>query len=110
MLSKPSYKDNDPKGWCGDPSRGAAMGRVGIIGPKDFAGRLCLRRVRMSACGAYDSNGTYYGHGNPIYWYASDDGEIDGTLRAVPSWETKGTRANARAQVLALYPNAKIRK
>lgn len=99
----PSYKTNDPKGWCGDPRRGAAMGRVGIIGPQDFSERLCLRRVRMSACGAYDENGTYYGIGAPIYWYASDDGEIDGTLRA-------GSRESARAQVLALYPKAKVRR
>jgi hypothetical protein len=23
----PSYKTHDPKGWCGDPQRGAALGR-----------------------------------------------------------------------------------
>jgi hypothetical protein len=109
-MASPSYKDNDPKGWCGDPRRGAAMGRNGIIGPADFAGRLCLQRVRMSACGAYDSNGTYFGHGNPIYWYASDCGEVDGTLRAAPAYDSKISRADARRQILELYPNAKIRK
>src|SRR5690606_26966366 len=26
----PSYSTNDPKGWCGDPRRGAAMGRPSV--------------------------------------------------------------------------------
>ena len=28
---KASYKANDPKGWCGNPSHGAAMGRHPIV-------------------------------------------------------------------------------
>ena len=24
---RPDYTTNDPKGWCGDPARGAALGR-----------------------------------------------------------------------------------
>ncbi len=79
------------------------MGRPGVKGPDAYSERLCLRRVRMSACGAYDSNGTYFGRGAPIYWYASDDGEIDGTLRA-------SSRASAREQVLAKYPKARVRR
>jgi len=53
--------------------------------------------------GGYDPNGTYFGHGEPLYWYASEDGEIDAMLRAA-------TRDDARTKVLAKYPNAKVRR
>lgn len=98
----PDYKTYDPRGWCGDPRRGAALGRPTVKGPADFAGRLCLRRVRIDS-GGYDPNGTYFGIGRPLYWYADDDGEIDGVLRA-------DDRADARARVLDMYPNAKVRR
>ncbi len=97
---RPSYKTNDPRGWGGNPSRGAALGRSTRRGPEDFDGKLTLRQVRLDS-GGYDQNGTYFGHGNPLYWYASDDGEIDGVLRA-------HDRDDAKAQVLKLYPRAKF--
>jgi len=50
-----------------------------------------------------DCNGTYFGIGSPLYWYASDDGEIDGMIRATD-------RQDARAQVIAMYPAAKVRR
>ncbi len=98
----PDYSTYDPKGWCGDASRGAAMGRPTVKGPADYAGKLALRRSYIDS-GGYDRNGTYFGIGAPLYWYASDDGEIDGMLRAC-------NRASAREQVLALYPKAKVRR
>ena len=99
----PDYKTNDPKGWCGDPKRGAALGRPTVHdAPKSFAGHIRLRRVRLND-GGYDNNGTYFGHGGPLYWYASDDGEIDAMLRA-------GSREQARTEVLAVYPKAKVRR
>ena len=104
------YTTHDPKGWCGDPKRGAALGRPTIKGEKTYSGRLTLRRVYLNQ-GGYDPNGTYFGHGDPLYWYASEDGEIDGVVRAtgrsgiVPGW-----RGSARAQVLKLYTNAKVRR
>ncbi len=99
------YKTNDPKGWCGDPERGAAMGRpsIHLDEPRNYGGRLHLRRVRMSACGAYDSNGTYFGSGTPIYWVASADGEIDYVLRA-------DSREQAKLQVRETYPNARFHR
>ncbi|MFA4971496.1 MAG: hypothetical protein WC683_02705 [bacterium] len=100
-MSRPSYKTHDPKGWCGDPKRGAAMGRGTWEGPPTFSGKITLRKVRMSADGAYDENGTYFGFGTPIYWFANDDCTIDGTLRAK-------SREDARNQVLAMYPKAKF--
>jgi len=102
----PSYKTNDPRGWRGDPRRGAALGRVTMHDPEstEVRGRLTLQRVKMSPCGAYDSNGTYFGVGLPLYWCAYDDGdhEIDFVFRAID-------RSDARQHVLGLYPNAKVR-
>lgn len=78
-----SYQDNDPKGWCGDPSRGAALGRATIcdVDKATFAGKLTLHRVHIDA-GGYDPNGTYFGTGWPIFWYSDDEGQVDGVLRA----------------------------
>jgi hypothetical protein len=108
-ASKPDYSTHDPKGWCGDPRRGAALGRPTVKGSPGFEGKIYLRRVYLDM-GGYDRNGTYFGHGNPLYWYADADGEIDGMLRAKASYDWKVTRADAREQVLALYPEAKIRR
>ena len=101
-MTGPDYSTHDPRGWCGDPGRGAAMGRPTIEGPRDYAGKLYLRRAYLDS-GGYDRNGTYFGHGDPLYWYASEDGEIDRMLRAK-------SRKSARWQVLCLYPNAKVRR
>jgi len=99
---KPSYKDNDPKGWCGDPKRGAALGRASVKGDRKHDGRLFMRLVRLDS-GGYDTNGTYFGHGRRLYWYSSEDGSIDGTVRGE-------TRAQAREKVLRDYPNARIKQ
>lgn len=97
------YKTNDPRGWCGDMRRGAALGRPTIHdAPADFEGKIGVRRVYLNQ-GGYDPNGTYFGRGAPLYWYASEDGEIDAMTRA-------GDRAAAREIVLAKYPKAKIRR
>lgn len=96
-----SYKANDPKGWGGDPSRGAALGRPSIHdAASSDAIKLHLRRVRLDS-GGYDPNGTYFGHGERLYWYASDCGSVDAMLRA-PSREA------AKARVRALYPKARF--
>lgn len=93
-----NYATNDPKGWCGDPSRGAALGRDSIH-TDDYAGPLTLRRVLLD--GDYDELGTYWGSGKPIYWYASPEGEVDACLRA-------RDRVEAREAVLVRYPGASI--
>ena len=100
-LTMVSYKDNDPKGWCGDPKRGAALGRHYIEGKHDYNGKIVLRQVNLDS-GGYDCNGTYFGHGGEqIYWFAAVDGSIDGTLNA-------RTREIAKNQIRKLYPNAKF--
>lgn len=95
------YSTNDPRGWCGDPSRGAAMGRPSIH-EAGYSGPLSVRRSYLNS-GGYDSNGTYFGTGNPLYWVSSPDGEVDYMLRAF-------ARADAREHVLATYPGAKVRR
>lgn len=99
----PDYKTHDPRGWCGDPSRGAALGRPTLVGPGDFDGALTLQRMHLDS-GGYDSNGTYFGSGPdtlPLYWCASDDGEIDFMLRA-------STWVDAAEKVARRYPHAKL--
>lgn len=99
MSNAPSYKANDPRGWCGDPSRGAAMGRGSYHAEdKNAPVKLFLRKVRLDS-GGYDSNGTYFGRGLPLYWAASADNEVDYMLRAQ-------SRAAAKALVWKDYPEA----
>ncbi len=98
----PSYSENDPKGWCGDPRRGAAMGRPTVAGDSSYSGRVYLRRVYLDQ-GGYDKNGTYFGHADPLYWCVSEDGTIDRMLRG-------HDRNDARSQVLEWYPKARVRK
>jgi len=99
----PDYAKNDPGGWCGDKSRGAALGRATITDePKDFAGKLSVQRVRLNS-GGYDKNGTYFGHGQPLYWCANEECTVDFMLRA-------RDREDAVSQVRQDYPNAKIRR
>jgi hypothetical protein len=98
------YSVNDPKGWCGDPKRGAALGRPTIHdAPKEFEGRILISDIRLRS--DYDRNGTYFGFvpGTKLYWYRSDDGAIDAMVR-------KRTRAEVRDHVLNIYPKAKVRK
>lgn len=97
----PSYKTHDPRGWCGDPSRGAALGRPTVADGEPI-GKMTLRKVRMcSCCGAYDSNGTYFGVGQPLYWYADEGGNVNAVTRAVD-------REDAKRQVLEIYPTARF--
>lgn len=102
----PDYTTHDPKGWCGDITRGAAMGRPTVQRePREYAGRLHLRRVRLDS-GGYDKNGTYFGTGAgtmPLYWCANDEGTVDFMLRAA-------TRDTAIHNVRLEYPNARIRR
>jgi len=98
-VSRPDYKKNDPKGWCGSPARGAALGRSDIRDATEetFKDRLTLRRIRLN--GDYDHLGTYWGSGAPLYWCASDDGLLELTLRA-------SSREQAMSRVREQYPKA----
>jgi len=97
----PDYSTNDPKGWCGDPKRGAAMGRPQVQDePEGYTGKVYLRKVRLDA-GGYDRNGTYFGAGGGLYWCCSAENSIDFMVRA---W----SRADAKRKVHAVYPKVRF--
>lgn len=73
------YGTNDPLGWCGDPTRGAALGRPSITGTPE--GTITVRLSPLD-CQGYDRNGTYFGSGMPLFWYADVGGEVDAMERA----------------------------
>jgi hypothetical protein len=73
-----NYSDHDPKGWCGDPSRGAALGRPSVLGLPQ--GVVTVRHSPLDRQG-YDRNGTYFGHGAPLFWYSDEEGNIDSMER-----------------------------
>lgn len=98
-MSKPRYEDRDPRGWHGDPSRGAALGRVSVRKP-GAAGRLTLQRIRINS-GGYDRLGTYWGIGAPLYWCASEDGRYETTFRAA---DREAAKAHVAADAWAPQP------
>jgi len=126
MTKGPDYGRHDPRGWCGDPSRGAALGRPSIHDvsrPDLVTCRLYLRKIRLND-GGYDCNGTYFGHAEPLYW-CSSDGEFgvfaklsDSYPPGAPShdWLTfeidfmirAPSREAAKAEVRSIYPNARF--
>lgn len=75
-----TYKRNDPRGWGGDPSRGAAMGRTSMIQIPD--GDNCptgftIHVEHILLIEGYDPNGTYFGSGGPLFWvYAQAEVEV----------------------------------
>ncbi len=96
-----SYKTHDPIGWCGNANRGAALGRGSYHAEdKNLPIKFILRQIRIDS-GGYDSNGTYFGIGNPIYWCANEEYEVDFVLRAY-------NREQAKAEVREQYPNARF--
>jgi hypothetical protein len=79
---------------------GAPMGRY--TGPdylETEAGRINLCRIRLDR-GGYDPGGAYWGWGAPLF-YACDG---DGNSRFFRAAD----RADAKAQILADYPDARF--
>jgi len=102
----PDYKDRNPGGWGGDPSRGAALGRRDVQGDPDYTGKVTLRRVRLDS-GGYDPLGTYWGNvrGSYVYWAAADDPTGE------ENWELvirAGHREQAKAIVRQSYPDCRF--
>jgi len=83
----PKYSKNNPRGWCGDPRRGAALGRPTIRNhDSSYVGTIHISHVRLDADG-YDPYGTYFGIGGKMYWISSDDGGLDYMERGVTIWD-----------------------
>jgi hypothetical protein len=69
------YQKED-RGWCGDRSRGASMGRSGNLSA-DVRAELRVRRVPLDE-GGYDPGGSYWGSGEgtlPLFCIFNDEGE-----------------------------------
>lgn len=95
------YSVYDPKGWGGDPRRGAALGRPIITRtPRETTIKLHVQKVRINS-GGYDRNGTYFGVGGSLYWIYSDDGDVDFVVRA-------HDRDYARSEARYRYPYARF--
>jgi hypothetical protein len=96
------FKKNAPKGYCGDPVRGAAMGRADINPTAEPAGPLTVCFVERYD-GGYDVCGTYWGcssdHG--LYFAYGDDAE--GNDIEMLFW-AKGD-VSARKYMLNMYPD-----
>jgi hypothetical protein len=58
--------------------------------------KFTLQRVRLNA-GGYDSSGSYWGAGSPLYWYCHDEGWPEGHIRAAD-------RRSAKAYIRGLFP------
>jgi len=61
---------------------------------------MTLRKIPLCS-GGYDPNGTYFGIGLPLYWYADQGGNVDDVLRAKD-------RDDAKRQVLQRYATARF--
>jgi hypothetical protein len=59
---------------------------------------LHVRRIRIDE-GGYDENGTYFGSGDPLFWFADGAGDVDAVLRA------KGL-TDAMSKIRETYPLA----
>lgn len=103
------------RGYMGDRRRGASLGRATCNTFTDKQGRTFemtvtadaapfrLVRVRMSADGAYDAGGAYWGCGDPLYYFEGPLTDINGYVRGK-------TRDAAKDAVRQLHPLARFFK
>lgn len=80
---------------------GAPMGRRAKHGELSTADqKFTLRRIPINQ-GGYDSGGAYWGLGQPLYLYESEDCKVSDFIRAKD-------REDAKAKVRQRYPSAKF--
>lgn len=66
----------------------------------NYAPKVTLQRIRLDS-GGYDPQGAYWGIGQPLYWAATDDRQLDNTFRAYD-------RAAAKTHVRKSIPGARF--
>lgn len=93
-------QSNASSGWMGDASRGAALGQPSQVPEAAPLSRISLRRERLDS-GGYDSSGSYWGIGSPLYWAADDSG-------AYEEWFRASDREAAKEHVRETYPAARF--
>ena len=78
---------------------GAPMGRVSEIA--EFPNqKIFVQHVPLHD-GGYDSGGAYWGEGQPIFWYHSDDSATSAFIRA-DSFE------EAKSKILNILPSSEV--
>jgi len=123
------------RGYMGDRSRGASLGRANVRGDHETRARFYLRKMPLDA-GGYDVGGTYWGHGGELFYFESEDGQASGTIRIwpvdrkaafearggvrigepghdafarrFPRWHANAGREAAKDSILADYPDARF--
>jgi len=96
------FKKNAPKGYCGDPGRGAAMGRADINPKAEPAGPLTVCFVARCG-GGYDVCGTYWGCCPDHVLYFAYGNDKEGNDIEMTFW-AKGD-VSARKYMLNMYPD-----
>ena len=88
-----------PSGWCGDPKRGASMGRTSDLS-LDTTATLHLRRVPLDE-GGYDPGGAYWGTPHDLFIAEVISSDIDNEEGA-----THYLRARSIEDARAQFPRA----
>jgi hypothetical protein len=96
------FKKNAPKGYCGDPGRGAAMGRADINPKAEPTGPLTVCFVERYD-GGYDACGTYWGCSSDHGLYFAYGNDKEGNDIEMIFW-AKGD-VSARKYMLNMYPD-----
>jgi hypothetical protein len=73
----------------------AATGKLADI-------KVSLRRIQINN-GGYDSGGSYWGLGQPLYWAGSDCGTVD-------LWFRASDRDDAKEHVRETFPNVRFHR
>jgi hypothetical protein len=81
---------------------GAPMGRTERHIGGSHGLKFSLRRVALNR-GGYDAGGAYWGLGQPLYWYESEDGAVSAFMRATD-------RNAAKTIIRASYPAARFHR
>ncbi len=98
-----SFKESHWQAAADDFRERAAAYRARIPAARTMATyrpKVTLQRVRLDS-GGYDHCGAYWGVGQPLYWAATDDGQLDNTFRA-------SDRDAAKAHVRQVIPGARF--